>query len=161
MSVTRRGRWPCARRRAQRRARGERRCGHLCTPPPLSPATEAHAPLRPAHRAPPGPQTDGVEFVIKSPHTVFALHRSGHLIPARLTVRSQGDEFVAFFEEIPTSLAFVWVVGAAHGWRVAAACPKALAFLDTSASDIKAGAVAFGDYVPDPAAFLCVGEGGY
>jgi hypothetical protein len=97
----------------------------------------------------------GIQRLSGSSRSLFAIHRGGYIIPINAHVQATGDQWLVAFEEVPAPhIAFIWVMDEATGFRISAACRRALSLLGVSVASLRANSVSLVNYCSNVASMI-------
>ena len=97
----------------------------------------------------------GIQRLSGSSRSLFAIHRGGYLIPIYGHVQATGDQWLVAFKKITAPhIAFLWVMDEGTGFRISAACRRALSLLGVSVASLRANSVSLSNYCPNVSSTL-------
>jgi hypothetical protein len=97
----------------------------------------------------------GIQRLSGSSRSLFAIHRGGYIIPIYGHVQATGDQWLVAFEEVPAPhIAFLWVMDEESGFRISAACRRALSLLGVSVASLRANSVSLNNYCQNVSSML-------
>ena len=92
----------------------------------------------------------GNQRLTGSSRNLFALHRTGYIVPIMGIVQATGDQWLVAFEEVSAPhIAFLWVTDANSNWRVTAACRRSISLFGITIASLRTGSVSMANFYLD------------
>jgi hypothetical protein len=92
----------------------------------------------------------GNQRLTGSSRNLFALHRTGYIVPIMGIVQATGDQWLVAFEEVPAPhIAFLWVTDANSNWKVTAACRRSISLFGITMASLRTGSVSMSNFYTD------------
>jgi hypothetical protein len=92
----------------------------------------------------------GNQRLTGSSRNLFALHRTGYIVPIMGIVQATGDQWLVAFEEVSAPhIAFLWVTDRNTNWKVTAACRRSISLFGITIPSLRSGSVSMTNFYYD------------